>query len=60
MKAAGTTGTIASNLDKSKSSLATIKTIVASGKDSMQAYSTLLTPTQIDDVSSFVFESRTG
>ncbi len=60
MKAAGTTGTIASSLDKSKSSLATIKTIVASGKSSMQAYSTLLSPTQIEDVAEFVFQSRTG
>jgi cytochrome c6 len=60
LKAAGQTGTIASNLDKSTASLAKIQNIVTNGKSSMQAYETLLTPTQIEDVSAFVFQSRSG
>jgi mono/diheme cytochrome c family protein len=60
LKAAGQNGTIASNLDQSKASLAKIVNIVTNGKSSMQAYKTLLTPTQIQDVANFVFQSRTG
>jgi len=60
MKAAGTVGTIGTNLDKSKASRSTIENVVAKGKGVMQPYKTALTAKQIDDVSEFVFQARTG
>jgi plastocyanin len=60
LKAAGTTGTLGPNLDKSKASLSTIEKVVTSGKGTMQPYRPILSAKQIDDVSQFVYESRTG
>jgi uncharacterized cupredoxin-like copper-binding protein len=60
MKAAGTVGTIGTNLDKSKASRSTIESVVTKGKGVMQPYKTALTAKQIDDVSEFVFQARTG
>ena len=59
-KAAGTTGTAGPNLDKSKASRTQIESVVTNGKGVMQPYKKVLTAKQIDDVSEFVFEKRTG
>jgi mono/diheme cytochrome c family protein len=60
MKAAGTSGTLGPNLDKSKASRSTIENVIAKGKGAMPAYKPQLTSKQIDDVSEFVFQARTG
>ena len=59
-KAAGTTGSLGPNLDKSKSSRSTIEKVITSGKGTMQPYKPILSAKQIDDVSQFAYESRTG
>jgi plastocyanin len=60
MKAAGTTGTLGPNLDKSKASRSTIENVITKGKGTMPAYKAQLTSKQIDDVSEFVYQARTG
>ena len=60
MKAAGTTGTLGPNLDESKLSRTAIENVITSGKDAMPPYKKTLTAKQIDDVSEFVFQKRTG
>jgi len=60
MKAAGTVGAVGPNLDKSKASRSTIESVVTKGKGVMQPYKAALTAKQIDDVSEFVFQARTG
>ena len=60
MEAAGTTGTLGPNLDKSKLSRTAIENVITSGKNAMPPYQKTLTAKQIDDVSEFVFEKRTG
>ena len=60
MKAAGSTGTLGPNLDKSKLSRTEIETVITKGKGSMQPYKSLLSAKEIDDVSEFVFQKRTG
>jgi len=60
LKAAGSTGTAGPNLDKSKASRTQIENAVTNGKGLMQPYKKVLTAKQIDDVSEFVFEKRTG
>jgi sulfite dehydrogenase len=60
MKAAGTTGTLGPNLDKSELSRTAIENVITSGKNAMPPYKKTLTAKQIDDVSEFVFEKRTG
>jgi plastocyanin len=59
-KAAGTTGKVGPNLDKSKTSRSTIESVITKGKGTMPSYKGQLTSKQIDDVSDFVFYSRTG
>ena len=60
LKAAGTTGTIGPNLDKSTASKTTVVNVITQGKGTMQAYQPILTSQQIQDVSDFVFVSRAG
>ena len=60
MKAAGSTGTIGHDLDKSKASRSTIENVVTKGKGVMQPYSSTLSAKQIDQVSDFVLDARTG
>jgi plastocyanin len=60
MKAAGTSGTLGPSLDKSKASRSTIENVITKGKGTMPAYKAQLTSKQIDDVSEFVFQARTG
>jgi uncharacterized cupredoxin-like copper-binding protein len=60
MKAAGTTGTLGPSLDKSKASRSTIESVITSGRKTMPPYKATLGAKQIDDVSDFVFYSRTG
>jgi mono/diheme cytochrome c family protein len=58
MKEAGTTGTVGPNLDTSGASLALIVDRVTNGKGTMQAYASVLTAKQIQDVAAFVFASK--
>jgi len=60
MKAAGSTGTLGPNLDKSKLSRTEIENVIAKGKGSMPPYKSVLSAKEIDDVSEFVFQKRTG
>jgi mono/diheme cytochrome c family protein len=60
MKAAGTTGTLGPNLDKSKLSRTATENVITAGKNAMPPYRKTLTAKQIDDVSEFVFQKRTG
>jgi cytochrome c2 len=59
-KAAGTTGTVGPNLDRSTAARATIVDRVTNGKGTMQAYSSVLSSQQIQDVADFVLQSRAG
>ncbi len=58
LKAAGSTGTIGPNLDRSKVARATIVDRVTNGKGTMTAYAGQLTSQQIQDVAEFVLASR--
>ena len=57
LKAANARGTIGPNLDKKRTPYAKIVTIVTNGKGVMTAYKSVLTKTQIQDVSAFVYTS---
>jgi mono/diheme cytochrome c family protein len=59
-KAAGTTGTVGPNLDRSTASRATIVDRITNGKGTMQPYSSVLSSQQIQDVADFVLQSRAG
>jgi mono/diheme cytochrome c family protein len=60
MKAAGTTGTVGPNLDRSTIPLATVVLRITAGKGVMQAYAGTLSSKEIEDVAQFVFSSRAG
>jgi mono/diheme cytochrome c family protein len=60
LKAAGTTGSVGPNLDRSTAAQAAIMNIVTSGKGTMPAFGSQLTPQEIQDVANFVFGSRAG
>ena len=60
LKAAGTTGSIGPNLDRSTVAQAVIMNIVTSGKGTMPAFGSQLSPQEIQDVADFVFNSRGG
>ena len=60
LKAAGSTGTIGPNLDRSTATLATIVMRITAGKGVMQSYAGTLSEQQINDVADFVFQSRAG
>jgi mono/diheme cytochrome c family protein len=60
LKAAGATGTIGPNLDRSTASLATVTARITTGKGVMQGYAGTLSEKEIKDVADFVFQSRTG
>ena len=59
-KAAGTTGTVGPNLDRSTASQTAIMNIVTGGKGTMPAFGSQLSPQQIQDVADFLFTSRAG
>src|SRR5262249_45216134 len=60
LAAAGSTGAVGPNLDRSTASKATILRTVTDGKGTMPSFVDRLTPEQLQDVSEFVFESRSG
>ena len=60
LKAAGTTGMVGPNLDRSTMKQAAMVSVIANGKGTMQAYAGMLNGTQIQDVATFVVASRTG
>ena len=60
LTAAGSTGAVGPNLDHSTASKATILRTVTDGKGTMPSFVDRLTPQQLQDVSAFVFESRSG
>jgi mono/diheme cytochrome c family protein len=57
LKAANATGTVGPNLDEAKPSVELIVERVTNGKPPMPAFKGTLSPTQIDDVAAFVYES---
>jgi mono/diheme cytochrome c family protein len=59
LKAAGTHGTIGPNLDSKPLTLAALTNVITNGKPgtAMQAYKSILTPTQIQDISAFVYDA---
>ena len=59
-KAAGTTGSLGPNLDRSTASRAQIVGVITAGKGVMQAYAGMLTTDEIGDVADFLFTSRGG
>ena len=60
LKAAGSSGTIGPNLDQKKPSLALAVTRVTNGKSPMPSFKGQLSPKQISDVATFVFDSTHG
>ena len=60
LKAAGTTGTLGPNLDRSTAPQAAILNAITNGKGTMQAFVDKLTPQQLQDVAEFAYQSRTG
>jgi cytochrome c553 len=59
LKAAGTRGTIGPSLDAKPLTMAALTNVITNGKSgtAMQAYKNILSPTQIQDVAAFVFDS---
>ena len=55
MKAAGSTGTLGPNLDRSTAAQAMILNTITNGKGTMQAFVDKLTAQQLQDVAAFVF-----
>jgi mono/diheme cytochrome c family protein len=60
LKAANGRGTIGPNLDKKKPTYKLIVARVTNGKGVMTAYKAILTKTQIQDVSAFVYNATHG
>jgi mono/diheme cytochrome c family protein len=60
LKAAGTTGTIGPNLDRSTASQAVVVNVITNGKGTMQPFVDKLSPQELKDVAEFVFQARAG
>ncbi|CAB4686708.1 MAG: c-type cytochrome [Actinobacteria bacterium] len=58
LKVAAGTGLVGPNLDKTKSSYATVISRVTNGKGAMTSYKAILSKTQIQDVAAFISTAK--
>lgn len=60
LKAAGATGTVGPNLDRTKPSYDSVLQLVSNGRGAMPPFKSMLTATQISDVAAFVAQAAGG
>ena len=60
LEAAGTTGSVGPNLDRSTVAQSVVMNLITGGKGTMPAFGSQLSPQEIQDVADFVFTSRAG